>query len=66
VSLGSDDPPLFDTDIVQEYVRVAEAFGWGRERLRALAVASIEQSFMPAERRGRMLAGVGVGAGEGA
>jgi aminodeoxyfutalosine deaminase len=58
VSLGSDDPPLFETDLVQEYVRVAEAFGWGRERLVALARASIEQAFMPEERRARMLAGV--------
>jgi aminodeoxyfutalosine deaminase len=58
VSLGSDDPPLFDTDLVQEYVRVAEAFGWGRERLRELARASIEHAFMPEERRARMLAGV--------
>jgi aminodeoxyfutalosine deaminase len=63
VSLGSDDPPLFDTDLVQEYVRAAEAFGWGRERLVALARASIEHAFMPAERRARMLAGVAVGAG---
>jgi aminodeoxyfutalosine deaminase len=66
VSLGSDDPPLFDTDLVQEYVRVAEAFGWGRERLAALARASIEHAFMPEERRARMLAGletVAVGAG---
>jgi len=58
VSLGSDDPPLFDTDLVQEYVRAAEAFGWGRERVRELAVASIEHSFMPSERRTRMLAGI--------
>ena len=63
VSLGSDDPPLFDTDLVEEYVRAAEAFGWGRERLVALARASIEQSFMPQERRRTMLAGVEAAAG---
>lgn len=58
VSLGSDDPPLFDTDLVQEYVRAAETFGWGRERLVALARASIEHAFMPEERRARLLAGL--------
>jgi aminodeoxyfutalosine deaminase len=58
VSLGSDDPPLFDTDLVQEYVRVAEAFGWGKERLAALARASIEHAFMPEDRRAWMLGGV--------
>ncbi|MCA9709731.1 MAG: hypothetical protein KDK70_28085, partial [Myxococcales bacterium] len=56
VSLGSDDPPLFGTDLVGEYARVAEAFGWGAARLRALAEASIDQSFMPAERAERMRA----------
>lgn len=50
VSLGSDDPPLFDTDLVQEYLRAAQAFGWGPARLRSLAAASIEHSFMPRER----------------
>lgn len=54
VSLGSDDPPLFGTDLVQEYVRAAETFGWGPPRLRALAAASIEHAFMPAERAERM------------
>ena len=56
VSLGSDDPPLFQTNLVQEYERVADAFGWGAPRLRALAQASIEHSFMPPQRASRMLA----------
>ena len=56
VSLGSDDPPLFQTDLQQEYERVADAFGWGPSRLRALAGASIEHAFMPAERARRMQA----------
>lgn len=58
VSLGSDDPPLFDTDLIAEYVGAAQAFGWGPERLVSLARASIEQAFMPEERRARMLAGL--------
>ncbi len=56
LSLGSDDPPLFETDLVSEYERVSDAFGWGADRLRMLATASIEQSFMPAARAERMLA----------
>ncbi len=56
VTLGSDDPPLFDTDLVQEYVRAADAFGWGPQRLRALAEASIEHAFMPEARASRMRA----------
>ncbi len=56
VSLGSDDPPLFGTDLVQEYARSAEAFGWGAQELAGLAAASIEHSFMPAERAAQMKA----------
>lgn len=59
VSLASDDPPLFGTDLVQEYLRAAEAFGWGPERLRALAAASIEHAFMPADRAQRMREALG-------
>lgn len=50
VSLGSDDPPLFQTDLVSEYERVVDAFGWGANELRALALASIDHSFMPPQR----------------
>lgn len=56
LSLGSDDPPLFDTDLVGEYLRAAETFGWGPLRLRSLAAASIDHAFMPAERARRMRA----------
>ncbi|MEM9458820.1 MAG: adenosine deaminase [Myxococcota bacterium] len=56
VSIGSDDPPLFGTDLVSEYERVAATFGWGAGRLRELAAASIDHSFMPAERAQRMRA----------
>jgi aminodeoxyfutalosine deaminase len=51
VSLGSDDPPLFGTTLVEEYRRCAHAFGWGRDELLAIAGAAIDQSFMPEERK---------------
>jgi len=47
IVLGSDDPGLFGTDLVQEFVRGSEAFGWDPARVRALARASIDHSFMP-------------------
>jgi aminodeoxyfutalosine deaminase len=54
VSLGSDDPPLFGTDLVSEYVRCAEAFGWGPATIRGLARASLEHAFMPEPLRARL------------
>lgn len=46
VSLGSDDPPLFGTTLIEEYRRCAATFGWGRQELLAIAQAAVEQSFM--------------------
>lgn len=54
VSLASDDPPLFGTDLVAEYVRCAQAFGWGPSRIRQLARAALDHAFMPASLRGRL------------
>ncbi len=51
LSLGSDDPPLFGTTLVDEYLRCAEVFGWTIDDVVALASAAVEQSFMPVERR---------------
>jgi adenosine deaminase len=51
LSLASDDPGLFATGVVEEYVRCAAAFGLSRAELVALADASLEQSFAPPERR---------------
>jgi aminodeoxyfutalosine deaminase len=56
VSLGSDDPPLFGTTLVDEYRRCAAAFGWGRTQLLALAQAAVEHSFMAAEAKAALLA----------
>lgn len=56
VSLGSDDPPLFGTTLVDEYRRCAEVFGWGREQLLALANAAIEHSFLPEDAKASLLA----------
>ena len=49
VSLGSDDPPLFGTDLVGEYVRCAETFGWDVATIRALAAAAVGHAFIDAE-----------------
>jgi hypothetical protein len=51
VSLGSDDPPLFGTTLVEEYRRCAHAFGWGPEQVLARACAAVEHSCMPADRQ---------------
>ena len=51
VTLNSDDPPMFGSDLLGEYVLAYEQFGFTLEQMRELAANSIEASFLPAERK---------------
>ncbi len=48
VTLNSDDPAMFLSDLQDEYRLAHEAFGFTEEHLRELAANSIEASFLPA------------------
>lgn len=45
VVLGSDDPPMFGTSLLEEYRRARDVLGLGREQLQGIAAASIASSF---------------------
>jgi aminodeoxyfutalosine deaminase len=49
VTLNSDDPALFASDLDAEYALAHDAFGFTPEHLRELAANSIEASFLPPE-----------------
>ncbi len=55
VTLNSDDPALFGSDLEGEYRLAARGFDFSREQLRELAANSIEASFLPAEEKVRWL-----------
>ncbi len=55
VTLNSDDPALFESDLESEYSLAARQFGFTREHLRELAANSIEASFLPPERKVELL-----------
>lgn len=55
VSVNTDDPLLFGTSVAGEYTKCAEAFGWDRSVLGAIARTSIESSFATEERRRELL-----------
>jgi adenosine deaminase/aminodeoxyfutalosine deaminase len=55
VTLNSDDPALFASDLDQEYALARDRFAFTEEHLRELAANSIEASFLPPERKVSLL-----------
>jgi adenosine deaminase len=49
VSVGTDDPELLETTLIDEYARMVQTFGWDDAVLRDVARTSIEASFAPPE-----------------
>jgi len=55
VTLGSDDPPMFGTDLLTEYERCIDAFGWSDDVVRNIVRTGIEASFAPQPLKAQML-----------
>jgi adenosine deaminase/aminodeoxyfutalosine deaminase len=55
VTLNSDDPALFHSDLEDEYKAAQKNFAFTDEHLRELASNSIEASFLPPERKVTLL-----------
>ena len=51
ITLNSDDPALFESDLEQEYLLAARQFEFTRDQLRELAANSLEASFLDPERK---------------
>ena len=54
VTVNSDDPPLFETTLTEEYRRLAETFGYGAAELAALSWSALRHAFITEEERGRI------------
>ena len=55
LTLNSDDPPMFGSDLLGEYVLVQREFEFTLEEMREFAANSIEASFLPPERKLKLL-----------
>ena len=51
VTLNSDDPPMFGSNLLEEYVLAQERYGFTLEQMRELAANSVEASFLAPERK---------------
>lgn len=51
VTVGSDDPPMFNTDLVAEYRALADHLGFSAAELEQLSLNALRASFLPAARK---------------
>jgi aminodeoxyfutalosine deaminase len=51
VTINSDDPPMFGSNLLEEYVLVHDRFEFSLEQMRELAANAVEASFLPPERK---------------
>ena len=54
LSVNSDDPAFFNTNLTREYLRLHQTFGYSPAELAGLSLAALRQSFLPEERRAAM------------
>jgi adenosine deaminase/aminodeoxyfutalosine deaminase len=58
VTINSDDPPMFGSNLLSEYIVAQKLFAFSLEQMREFAANSIEASFLPPERKLKLLAQV--------
>jgi aminodeoxyfutalosine deaminase len=58
VTLNSDDPPMFGSNLLEEYVLAHERYGFTLDQLRELAANAVEASFLEPERKIALLQAV--------
>ncbi|NJN96450.1 MAG: adenosine deaminase [Anaerolineales bacterium] len=51
VTLNSDDPPMFNTTLTEEYLAVARTFQFGADTLEQLTLNAVRASLLPADTR---------------
>jgi adenosine deaminase len=54
VTINSDDPPMFNTTLTNEYAVCAETFGWDVNEIERLSMNALKASFLPDERKANL------------
>jgi aminodeoxyfutalosine deaminase len=56
ITVNSDDPPLFGTDLNHEYEVLVDHFGFNAGELEQISINSLRSSFLPQAEKVRMQA----------
>ena len=56
VTINSDDPPMFGSNLLGEYIKVQELFAFSLDEMREFAANAVEASFLDVERKLKLLA----------
>lgn len=54
VTINSDDPPMFNTTLTDEFLKIAEAFDFSRETIEQLTLNAVRASLLPVLTRTEM------------
>jgi adenosine deaminase len=54
VTINSDDPPMFNTTLTDEYLAAARAFGLDAAAVRGLVLGAVRATLLPADERDRL------------
>jgi aminodeoxyfutalosine deaminase len=54
LSVNSDDPAFFNTNLTRELLRLHQTFGYSPAELAGFSVAALRQSFLPVDRRAEL------------
>jgi aminodeoxyfutalosine deaminase len=58
VTINSDDPPMFNTNLLREYELVQHWFSFSEREMKELATNSIMASFIPLERKMKIMSAI--------
>jgi adenosine deaminase len=54
VTINSDDPPMFNTTLTDEWLRVSDTFGWEVDTVEKLSLNAVRASLLPDDRKAAM------------
>ncbi len=54
VTINSDDPPMFNTTLTDEYLKIAETFHLNTDTLQQLVLNAVRASLLPDDKRSAM------------